>query len=279
MGVFEFVQIFGWLAGFAIGGVLVEVFSNALPMAFVCASLLCLFAGVYAWLNVREPHVARFTTDRLTWSHLLTVLSQRSVVLLVLPWFLIYLLISAAFTFVFKASFEELALTGYQLAALLGGGGAVILVTFVLFGRLSDRLGRIPVMAIGAIGMACLMVTVGVMVATAPEDGAGGAGSDHLNAYIAPLAVSGFLAGAFAPSTLAALIDVSRQRKMGMTMGVYSFAISLAMAVGPIVAGALIDAMGGLGFLAYLSTCGGLILLLTAIRWRDARAEAGTPAE
>ncbi len=273
MGVFEFVQMFGWLAGFAIGGVLVELFKDNLAMVFVFAGLLCLFAAGYAFLNVREPRVKSYTTEKLAWSHLWSVLRQRSVMLLILPWFLIYLLISAAFTFVFKASFEELALTGYQLAAILAGGGVVILATFVLFGRLSDRLGRAPVMAIGALGMACLMVIVGVMVVTAPEDGADGAASEHFNQFIAPLAVSGFFAGAFAPSALAALVDVSSTRRRGMTMGVYGFAISLAMATGPIVAGALIDGLGSYGLLVYLAACGLLILLLVFLRWRDATAE------
>ena len=279
MGVFEFVHIFGWLAGFAIGGVLVEVFEDDLAWVFVFASVLCLFAGLYARINVQEPLVNRYTTDRLTWSHLWSVLRQRSVVLLILPWSLIYLLVSAAFTFVFKASFEELSLTGYQLAGLLLGGGVVILATFLLFGRLSDRIGRVPVMAMGAIGMACLMVVVGVMVVTAPEDGADGAGSDHIYQFIVPLAISAFFAGAFAPSALAALVDESFQRRRGMTMGVYSFAISLAMAIGPIMAGALIDARGGYGFLAYLAACGALILLLVLLRWRDARAATAKSAE
>jgi MFS family permease len=274
MGVFEFVQIFGWLAGFAIGGILVEVFADNLEMVFAYAGIMCLFAAGYAYFNVREPRVKSYTTERLTWSHLWSVLRQRSIVLLILPWFLIYLLISAAFTFVFKASFEELALTGYQLAALLVGGGAVILATFVLFGRLSDRIGRVKVMAIGAVGMACLMVVVGIMVVTAPADGADGAGIDHINRFIAPLAISAFFAGAFAPSALAALVDVSSQRRRGMTMGVYSFAISLAMGVGPIIAGALIDGLGGYGFLVYLAVCGLLILLLVFLRWRDTTTES-----
>jgi MFS family permease len=277
MGVFEFVHIFGWLAGFSIGGVLVEVFSDDLMWTFVFASALCLFSGFYARLNVAEPRVNRYTTDHLTWSHLLSVVRQRSVVLLVVPWFLIYLLISAAFTFVFKASFEELALTGYQLATLLGGGAVVILATFLLFGRLSDRVGRLPVMIIGAIGMASLMVVVGVMVVTAPGDTSEGAGSEHINSFIAPLAISAFFAGAFAPSALAALVDVSFQRRRGITMGLYIFAISLAMAVGPIIAGALIDSMGGLGLMVYLATCGALVLVLVLLRWRDIREPpAGT---
>jgi MFS family permease len=279
MGVFQFVQIFGWLFGFALGGVLVDVFEDWVGRVFMAAAVLCSVAAVYAYLNVGEPRVTRFVTEHLTWSHLVRVLTQRSVVLLVMPWFIIYLLIGSMFTFVFKASFEELEMTGFQLTGLLVLGGGIILVTLVVFGHLSDRFGRIPVMMVGAVGMACLMVTVGHMVTTAPEEGADGQLGDHFNAYIAPLAASAFLAGAFAPSALAALVDVSAQRRKGMTMGVYSFAISLAMAVGPIISGALIDSWGGWGYMAFLAGCGVLVLLFVGLRWADTRAEAIGPEE
>ena len=277
MGVFQFVQIFGWLFGFAAGGVLVEVLDQVLGAVFALSALLCLVAAVYAWRNVTEPRVHRFTSDHEGWSHLLRVVRQRSVVLLVMPWFVVYLLIGSMFTFVFKASFEELQLTGFQLTGLLVMGGGVILATLVVFDHLSDRFGRVPVMAVGAVGMLCLMVTVGMLISTAPGDGDQDQLSEHLGAYLVPLAVSAFLAGAFAPSALAALVDVSAQRRKGMTMGVYSFAISLAMAVGPVVSGGLIDTWGGRGYLAFLAGCGAMVLLLVALRWSDARGEAPLP--
>jgi MHS family proline/betaine transporter-like MFS transporter len=273
MGIFQFVQIFGWLFGFAVGGVLVEVFEDSLGSVFMVASTLCAVAAVYAYINVREPRVTAVVTDHLTWSHLTKVVMQRSAVLLIMPWFIIYLLIGSMFTFVFKASFEELNMTGFQLTGLLLLGGAIILTTLVVFGYLSDRFGRIPVMAVGAIGTVCLMVTVGMMVTTAPDNGSDGEMGDHFNAYIAPLAGSAFLAGAFAPSALAALVDVTAQRRKGMTMGLYSFAISLAMAVGPIISGALIDTWGGNGYMAFLVGCGAVVLLFVYLRWTDTRAD------
>jgi MFS family permease len=278
MGVFQFVQIFGWLFGFAVGGVMVEVFSEVLGIVFILASGLCAFASVYAHRNVSEPRVKQFTSEHEGWSHLVSVLRQRAVVLLVLPWFMVYILISTVFTFIFKASFEVLALTGYELAALLLGGGGILLVTFVLFGRLSDRYGRMPVMLVGTVGMVGLMTSVGYMFLTWPGGDITASANGHVDQFLVPIGAFAFMAGAFAPSALASLVDVSAVRRRGMTMGVYSFVISVAMAVGPVMSGAVIDSWGGEGILAFLFVGGGLMLLLVLLRWRDERHDARSDA-
>jgi MFS family permease len=279
LGVFQFVQIFGWLFGFALGGVLLEVLADGLEWVFVISGGMCAFGAVYAYLNVAEPRRERYLADELNWSHLVSVLRQRAVVLLVAPWFVIYLLISTVFTFSFKASYEVLNLSGFQLAGLLLGGGTVLLVTFVLFGRLSDRLGRMPIMIVGTVGMVGLMMMVGIMFMTWPGGDISTPAADHVNRFLIPIGVFAFAAGAFAPSALASLVDVSATRKRGMTMGLYSFVISLAMAVGPIMSGAIIDRWGGEGTLVFLFTCGGLMLLVVTLRWRDERREGGRAAQ
>jgi MFS family permease len=273
MGVFQFVQIFGWLFGFAVGGLLVEMLEDSLWTVFAIAGTMSAAGAVYAGLNIREPRRRDYMTEILDWSHLVSVLRQRAVLPLVLPWFVVFLLVSTIFTFIFKASFEELDLSGYQLAALLAGGGAGLLFTFVVYGRLSDRVGRMPIMLVGTIGMVGLMMTIGLMFLSWPGGDITKPADEHVNGFIAPIAAFALMAGAFAPSALAYLVDVAATRKRGMTMGVYSFVISLAMAVGPVVSGAVIDRWGGEGILVFLFTCGGAMLLLVLFRWRDERSE------
>ena len=452
MGMFEFIQIFGWFAGFAIGGVLAEVFSGHLEYAFLVGAGMGAFGAVYALINVTEPEKRAHLADQLGLQHLVSVLRQRAVVLLILPWMLIYILISSILTFASKAGFEEAKLTGYQLAGILGGGGGVLLVTFVFFGRLSDRVGRMPIMIVGAIGMVGVMITAGAGVAVldgnpativvdqryehaddhivlggdangttyvaqtfranlsgrlesvelmlghsrgrgdgfqleirsvvgvglpsnttlfrktfdnskvtgSPQNlstggvtvvagrsyaivlsltpikptivllfpmghfqwehfnntsiplyaygkvysargtnggdswqplngslyfathittdvGLSGAlrrGGTPLKLLIVPGAAFGFMAGAFGPAALASLADVSQQKRRGMTMGLYSFVISAAMTVGPIMSGAIIDRYGGVGVLYFMTACALLMMVFVLIRWYDARLEA-----
>ena len=254
---------------------LVEVFLDRLEVVFVIAGAMCAFGAAYAYRNVKEPRRHTYLADQLSWSHLVGVLRQRAVVLLVLPWFVIYILISTVFTFMFKASFEELGLSGYELTGLLLGGGALLLGTFVLFGRLSDSRGRMPIIAVGTAGMAGLMVTIGVMFLTWPGGDLTVAAGGHVTRFLVPVGVFAFMAGAFAPSAMAALVDNTEARKKGMTMGVYSFVISVAMAAGPVASGAIIDRWGGSGILAFLLACMAVMVVLVAMRWWDVRREGG----
>ncbi len=282
MGVFEFIQVFGWFAGFAIGGVLSEVWADDLQYAFLLGAGLGAFGAVYAVLNVTEPERREHLTDQLGWSHLVSVLKQRSVVLLILPWMLVYVLISSVFTFASKAGFEEANLSGYQLALLLCGGGAFLLVTFVFFGRMSDKYGRMPIMLVGTAGMVGVMLTVGAYTVVAPEGG-WPLTDPRMWPFLGVGGLFAFMAGAFGPSALASLADVSHKKKRGMTMGLYSFVISLAMTVGPIISGAVIDRWGGAGVLALMTAIAMLMLALVLVQWWDRRrsawAEAGDAAQ
>lgn len=59
-----------------------------------------------------------------------------------------------------------------------------------------------------------------------------------------------------------------------MTMGLYTFLISLGSAVGPIVSGAIIDTWNTAGLVAYLAACGMLLLSLVVWGWREERGAA-----
>jgi len=99
-------------------------------------------------------------------------------------------------------------------------------------------------------------------------------GGTGFKILLVPIAVFGFMAGGFAPAALASLADVSHKKKRGMTMGLYSFVISAAMTVGPILSGAVIDRWGGPGVLAFMTSIAMLMLALVLVQWWDRRRSA-----
>src|SRR3990172_1370579 len=69
MGAFDFVNLFGWIVGFGVLG---------------------LIAWAWATVNVIEPHRAAHLANEISFKMIASVLKQRSVVLLIAPWFIIY---------------------------------------------------------------------------------------------------------------------------------------------------------------------------------------------
>ena len=168
MGVFDFTNLFGWIVGFGIGGLLIDVYKDDIGMTFVIAGILGLIAWIWAELNVTEPKREGKLGSEISFKAVASVLKQRSVILLIAPWFIIYLLVSTMLTFTSKAGTQELGLTGRDLAILLGGGGTIFLVTQVVYGWASDHYGRTKIMIVGTVGIVGIMLTVSSVFLTAP---------------------------------------------------------------------------------------------------------------
>jgi MFS family permease len=168
MGVFDFTNLFGWIVGFGIGGLLIDVYQDDIGMTFVIAGLLGVIAWGWATFNVMEPKRGAHLGGEISFKAVASVLKQRSVILLIAPWFIIYLLVSTMLTFTSKAGTQELGLTGRDLAVLLGGGGTIFLATQVFYGWASDKYGRTKIMIVGTVGIVGIMLTVGGVFLTAP---------------------------------------------------------------------------------------------------------------
>jgi MFS transporter, DHA1 family, multidrug resistance protein len=168
MGAFDFVNLFGWIVGFGVGGLLIDTFKGDIGKIFVVAGLMGAVAWVWATLNVQEPRKEGRLTSEISFRMIASVIKQRNIVLLIAPWFIIYLLVSTLLTFTSKAGTQELGLTGKDLAVLLGGGGTLFLVTQVAYGWASDKYGRTKIMIVGTVGIVGIMLTVGSVFLTAP---------------------------------------------------------------------------------------------------------------
>jgi MFS family permease len=269
MGTFDGANLSGWGAGFLMGGFINQSLAGVLQYGFILAGLLGTAGCIYVYLSVREPARGEFTIRQLSARHILSVFRSRAIILLTLPWLMMYIMIGGGLAF---AGLEG---QNYNIPAWVVGAGmaglcAVLLSTQRFFGRLSDEHGRMPLMLTGVAGIGGLVILgLAVYMIGWPklEDVTG-----NLLVWgpvLGLAALFGFMAFAFAPASLASLGDVAKKRQHGVTMSVYSMVISAGMMIGTPASGAVLNAGGLPGMLGFFGACVGLMLLFVMLRRTD----------
>jgi MFS family permease len=279
MGTFDGANLSGWGAGFLMGGFINETLAGQLQYGFILAGLLGAAGCIYIHFSVREPARGKFTVKRLDAGHILSVFRSRAVILLTLPWLMMYIMIGGGLAF---AGLEG---SNYNIPAWLVGAGmaglcAVLLSTQRFFGRLSDKHGRMPLMLTGVTGIGGLVILGGVIYIAGWPSLQDVSGNLLVWAPVLGMAaLFGFMAFAFAPAALASLGDVARKRQHGVTMSVYSMVISAGMMIGTPMSGAVLNAAGLPGMLAFFGACVGFMLLFVLLRRIDQAGEKKTDEE
>jgi MFS family permease len=164
MGFFNLANIFGWIAGFAVGGLLLDAFDGRLEYTFVLAGLLAtaglLFANRMIPANVEPP--MRSKADLVPHDHqpsireLAKALSKPRLMLLIVPWLIVFMLVGPFITF-FPRVGGDLQISGARTAMGVLVVGALLVGSQLFWGRLADKFGRERIMLVGAVGFALLM--------------------------------------------------------------------------------------------------------------------------
>jgi MFS family permease len=219
MGGFDLANLGGYGLGFGVGSVLVTAFASRLSDAFWVTSGIFLFTSVLATKFLVEP----VRSDELNQPG---IRRRRigSKIRPVLPVWLGQTIILGMY-FLLPKAFKDanITLTG-QMLIFLGAIGGLFALGAIVFGHISDKVGRTKIMVLGAIGEFGFLVLFGWSF-------------PYFLTYALILAPLFFLASAIAPAILSYVSDISGKARRGSANGLYSVVLSIGMAIGNILGG------------------------------------------
>lgn len=150
-----------------------------------------------------------------------------------------------------------------EIAIVLGAQLALAMVAKPISGRVSDRVGRIPVIIIGLLLCATALPLI--------------FRSESLTAFVLLAPLLGLGVGAVTPVTNALIADLASTRRLGAAMGVFGTIWDIGEAAGPMIAGFLI---GGMGYAATFDVLAGVTVAAAVgvmALVRDPKGGSGQP--
>ena len=118
---------------------------------------------------------------------------------------------------------EELGASALQLGLLMSVYSLMQFIFSPMWGRISDRIGRKPVLIIGVIGLSLSFFLM--------------AFSSQLWMLFAARIIGGFLSAANMPTVMAYVADVTTKEDRGKGMGIVGAAVGLGFVFGPAIGG------------------------------------------
>ena len=155
---------------------------------------------------------------------------------------------------------KRAGLNDAEIALVLGAQLVTAMVVKPVAGKLSDRLGRKPVIVLGLLFCAAALPIV--------------FRSEAFTTFALMSAVLGVGVGAVTPVTNALIADLASAKRLGAAMGVFGTVFDFGEAMGPIVAGFLI---GSLGYASTFDVLAAATIAATAILYFTVREPRTAP--
>jgi predicted MFS family arabinose efflux permease len=218
---------FGQIAGIPIGIVLAGEFGFKVPFYLFSVAMAATFLLI--WFRVPQPDVQR-ATDRLTVASAVrnyrAMLARNEIAAAAVAYFTMFLGVSVFVVYLPYWLEQSLGATPNAIATLFVVGGIANVLTGPQAGKLSDRIGRKPVILLSCIGLSIVMLLTTVLV------------REFWVAYLLYFTIMVLVAMRISPfsALLTALVsDERRGSLMSMTiaLGQVGFAVGAA-AAGPL---------------------------------------------
>jgi len=234
MGWFDYSTFLGYIVGAVVGGFMIELVP--VPAGFLIMSGVLAASAIMLFTMVKKEKPLEPCERRSGFAELRSVFRVREVRLIFPIWLIIATLLGLALTYLPIIMMSQ-DVGGMWIGIMFGLAGVALGLLQPFWGKVSDIVGRIPVMAYGVFSIAGIVVMLLFFPNSAIE-----MVDDKLTFHplgLIPLGILGLGAGAFVPSALAMMADSSESKSYGATMGLYSFALGfgafIAEALGLII--------------------------------------------
>ena len=253
MGGFDFSNIVGYALGITYATAILHFTGSHYGLAFIATGILLLSASILSLIWIRET--SHSSTHQRFLVNPLTALDPSTRAILPL-WLGLTSILGVIF--VLPRSLMETGFRSSQIGLTFSLGAFAVGIGSVIFGRVSDKIGRGKTLGIGVVGLVLLLFTTLDVITSAPI---------RISPRLVLVGLGAFIATATVPSALAYVGDRADTNLRGSAMGIYSMILSLGLVIGNLLGGystsvgglrAILEASAGVLMLSLLAT---LILL------------------
>ncbi len=220
MGWFDYSTFLGYILGAVVGGFMIDLIGATAGFLMI-AALLGASAAMLQFLVKKERPTARAHRPA-GFQELKLVFRIREIRLMFPIWLIIATVLGLAITYLPRIMLSE-DMSGITIGLMFAAAGVALGLLQPFWGKVSDIVGRVPVMAYGVFSILGIVIVLLCFPDSAFESTSDGI-KFHLLGMV-PLAIMGLGAGAFVPAALAMMADSSSEESYGATMGLYSFAL------------------------------------------------------